>query len=566
MKPTHAPTGLEQWFDLLQDKLLPVPAKTIALLRRQLKNPAVSLQQLSPTISRDPVLAMHCVSLANQLNRNPDTDVSTIELAVSTLGLDRIIDLAGKLPAIKLNSASVPHKQYFHALADSYHAATQALRLCRYKDLSIINTTRTAALFYGIGYWALWRYAPTQMSQIKSRILEQQQDTALAESEVLGCTVQQISERLIEHWQLSRLAVEALQHETSPDSELLEQIHLQATKPELLDEEQQRDAKLLLNSPFYPVKLANWLALTAPLGWDHPKTLRIQQLIADQLLQPLDPVTAILHQNCVLASREHPMPGLLSPAALMLFLPSSQQLSYRFGDTLKSSMPASPRAASAAKIAPKAATASTNRDPAAPQSKASRPAEPQATAPPRSAGSEPTAPQSTEPQSTALQSTLQQLTALPTSLRDRDQVLDLLMQGVVDGLGLERVISYQVNGNMQMIPTGHRGCVNDDPLTQLTQLTLDLEIPTLFKRLTQQSLMFLINSDNWDQAMIALPQQFKKICHPHSFILCSLVVAKQPPLIIYADLRNPKGLITPAQVQQFKQLSSAASHCLTTPG
>ena len=117
MDSSLAPQDLGHWITLLQDKQLPVPAQTLGILRRKLEDPNISLQQLQPIIAQDPVMSMHCARLANQLNRNPDTDVSTIELAVATLGLDRITQLAQQLPAIKLNSASVPHKQYFHATA-----------------------------------------------------------------------------------------------------------------------------------------------------------------------------------------------------------------------------------------------------------------------------------------------------------------------------------------------------------------------------------------------------------------------------------------------------------------
>ena len=94
MDSSLAPQDLGHWITLLQDKQLPVPAQTLGILRRKLEAPNISLQQLQPIIAQDPVMSMHCARLANQLNRNPDTDVSTIELAVATLGLDRITQLA----------------------------------------------------------------------------------------------------------------------------------------------------------------------------------------------------------------------------------------------------------------------------------------------------------------------------------------------------------------------------------------------------------------------------------------------------------------------------------------
>ena len=530
MESMRVPQGLEQWAALLQDKLLPVPATTIALLRRQLQDPTSSMQQLIPIISRDPVMAMHCIGLANRLNRNPDTDVSTIDLAVSTLGLDRINELAHELPAIKLNIDSVAHKQYFHALANSYQAANNAQMLCRFKDAAMINTTRTAALLYGIGHWALWRYAPQQMSQIKIRVNELHQDTALAEVEELGCTIQQVSERLIHCWNLSRLAEEALQHKTSPDDKMLQQLHLQATDPIQLDSGQERDTKQLRNAPFYPVKLANWLALTSPLGWTHPKTRRVEQLISDLLQQPISEVSSLLHQNCVQASREHPMTGLMTPAALMLLLPSALLLNYRV-----------PGAAVTTQRAVKPATATPTPEATAEQNQD---------------------PDNSQYRDRALYiAAFTRLTRQADSFNSRDEVLKLLLRATVDGLGIERVLCYHVNYEFRMTPLGHRGCSNSEPLASLT---LNLSIPGLFKRLSQKTLTAWVNDQNRDKAWPSLPERFKKLCHPRSFIISSFFGNEPQPLICYADMKAPERQLSEFQSKQYKRIIAAVDHCLKT--
>tara|TARA_R110001583_G_scaffold137_1_gene1396 strand:+ start:65 stop:1729 length:1665 start_codon:yes stop_codon:yes gene_type:complete len=544
MDSSLAPQDLGHWITLLQDKQLPVPAQTLGILRRKLEAPNISLQQLQPIIAQDPVMSMHCARLANQLNRNPDTDVSTIELAVATLGLDRITQLAQQLPAIKLNSASVPHKQYFHALADSYHAATQAVTLCRYKDPAIVNKTRTAALFYGIGHWALWRYAPQQMSQIKIRIYEQQQDTALAEYEVLGCTIQQISEQLVSLWQLSRLATEALQHQTSPDAAMLKQIHLHAENSPALSEHQQQDVKQIRNATHYPVKLANWLSLSATMGWQHPKTLRIIDFISDLLQQPLDDVGHLLRQNCVKASQQHPMPELLAPAALMLLLPSELVLNYRMDaedinkDPSKNKLQAviSPKKIVAIK---KFATQQL-----APKISKSLPDIPDPLA-------------SSFRDEAFYQQVLQQLTKPTPALQTLEQVLKLLQQGVIQGLGLARMICYSIDAENRLAPICHLGC---DQNTPLVNFTLDLNIPSLLKKMTHKPLAVWIRTESRTRIWAELPEHFKAVCHPQSFALISLFEGNKPALMLYVDRHQPDICISDFQFKRFKQLAVAANH------
>ncbi|MFT5722238.1 MAG: HD-like signal output (HDOD) protein [Motiliproteus sp.] len=574
MDSPPAPRDLQQWVDLLQDKPLPVPAQTLGLLRRLLQDPEVSLQQLQPIINRDPVLSMHCVSRANRLNRNPDTDVSTVELAVSTLGLHQIIDLASQLPAIKLNSASVPHKQYFHALSNSFHAATQAAMLCRYKDPALINSTRTAALFYGIGHWALWRYAPQQMSQIKIRLYEQHQDTAFAEHEVLGCTIQEISEQLVERWQLSRLAAEALQHAASPDAKLLQQVHLQATQPTAVTDEHSREVKQLLNAIFYPVKLANWLALAVPRGWNHPKSQRIIGLIGDFLQQSPDQTSLSLHQHCVAASHQHPMPGLLSPAALMLLLPSDLVLNYRLNTEDLADHPGikkQPSNGLPAIINPKKMlarqppgsnpfTSNKSADSQTPIQVAENNSE-------TKRGSKPdTAPvmaldiaaQAFRDQALYRQC-LQQLLRPTLAIQTLEQALKRLQQGAIEGLGLERMLCYAIDPAMQLTPICHQGRTRDDPLTAVT---LDLKIPSLLKKMTLKPLAVWAHADNILRIRAELPERFTSACHPRSFALISLFEGKRPALILYADRAQQERVISEFQFKKLKQLAAAAHQCL----
>ncbi|WP_165840104.1 HDOD domain-containing protein [Motiliproteus coralliicola] len=536
---TPIPSGADQWLELLADKLLPVPARTVLILRKQLQNPAVSLQQLTPLIESDPVLSLHCVSLANQLNRNPDTNVTSIELAVATLGLERITELATKLPAIKLNNASVPHKQYYHALGNSFHAAAQARMLCRYRDASIINATRTAALFYGLGHWALWRYAPHQASEIKIRIYEQQQDSAEAEQVVLGCTVQQLSERLVEHWQLSPLAIEALKHENSPDAQQLDLIHQRAAQLGELDEDDKRTIKQLLNAQHYPVKLANWLCLTAPMGWNYPKTVRICQLISDLLQKPLDDTNALLHQQCVQASRAHPMPDLLNPAAMMLLLPSEQVLSYRL-DSESAATKVETTLLKRKSIQPKV-----DDDDATPSS-APRP----------------------EPEQLEIsdfvdkelfQRILHRLVKAVDKIKDHSQAIELVQKALTEALGAERALTFHIDGEMRLKTLSFRGCSHDD---RITRLTMNLKHPGLLQRLAQKPTAVWVSEHNNRQIRAEMSERFRAVCHPDSFMLVSLFLNQRPSLIVYADMRDRGARLSQFQFEKFKQLMAAANRCM----
>lgn len=532
MTQPASPFGLQAWVAFLRDKPLPVHTRTSALLRQLLEKENCSLYQLQQVIVTDPVFSMHSISLANQLNRNPETDVTTVELAVSTLGMDRIRQLVETLPLIRLNADSVPHKQYFHTLANSIHAAYQAADLCRFHTPAVINETRTAALIYGVGHWALWRFAPQQMSEIKIRIYEQKTDVALAESDVLGCTIQDISMELARLWQLSRLAVDALRHATSPDAEMLAKLHQHALHDDQLSEAERREIKQLLNATYYPVKLANWLALTVPYGWTKPKALRLVEIISDFLGQPEDTVVQRLHANCLHASQAYHVDGVMAPAAMLLLLPSDLVLSYRLD---------SPDGQPSDGITNPGAIAKLIRS----RTPAAAPIE--------------SAPAEARLLDTQLyQQVLNRLDSRPSPYSDAEQLLGDLLRGLRLGLGLHRVCLFRVE-ERELLPYKQSGYSKGHPMPRFTQ---SLVVPSLFKKLADKPLAVWVANHNRERIWPELPERFKLIAHQHSFTLISLFVGGQARYFLYGDRGNDSAEVSDFDFKHFKQLAVAANRCL----
>ncbi len=542
MEQPSSPSGVSEWFRFLKDKPLPVLARTVEQLNARFKNPDISLRDLVPVIVRDPVVCFHLIREANSLNKNADTQANSVELAVATLGLDRIQALVTALPVIRINHASVPHKQYFHAVDNSYHAAVQARFLCRFPGQSVINDTGIAALFYGIGHWAMWRYAPQRMSEVKIGIYEQHKDVVLAENDVLGCTIQQISEALVQEWKLSDLAVQALQHRTSPDAEMLDQLHRHARGDDSLDDEQIKEVKRLLNASFYPVKLANWLALTVPYGWEKEKAQRLLEIINDFLNGDESETASSLHRNCVDASRGQHIDGIMSPAALMLLLPSDRILSYRLDGkkpaTAGSGVPARRTPAAAPRQQPLPATATT-RSEAAPVAK------------------------KIEDEFRDKDKFLQlanKMLKQPGDYEDNQAVFADLIRGLRIGLGLQRLSLFRVDDGGQLLPLLHSGFTEKDPIRRLT---LNLEVPSLFKKLSHKPVAVWMSDHNRDQIRAELPERFKACSNQHSFLLMSLFRGQQPIAYIYADHGPGYTPVSQFYFKYFKYLCGAVNLCLS---
>ena len=559
MEQSTRPFGINEWTSFLKNKQLPVLVKTVQRLEHLFANQDLSLQELVPVIEQDPIFTLHLVRLANSLNKNTETQVNTVELAVSTLGLDHIQNLCRQLPVIKINHASVPHRKYFHAVANSAHASVQAQFLCRSTNRSVVNDSRIAALFYGIGHWALWRYAPQEMSEINIHIYEKNNDVVMAENDVLGCTIQQISESLVESWNLSRLGTLALKHSTSPDAEMLERLHCYAQGDDSIEEAEHREIKQLLNATFYPVKLANWLALTVPYGWNKTKALRLIEIISDFMKNSENEALALLHQRCALSSRTFRVEGILSPAALMLLLPSDQVLSYRMdGKQPKLSDNGQAKAkkhhTATAKI-----SSDTSPDKLAPKKKI-----PETTQ--ETASQSATVQHSTDTtfkdkfaNKAGFQKLANKMLKDTRLFKDDLDVYSDLLRGLKSGLGIKRVSLFKVDQQGQLSSLLHAGYSENDPMRRFS---VNLEIPSLFKKLSHNPKAIWMTDENRKQIRAELPERFKACSNQRSFVLIPLYRGKTLIAFVYGDHDTEQAEISEFYFKYFKYLCAAANRCL----
>ncbi len=535
MQILESPYGVEAWVEYLKDKPLPVRNSILRRLQKQLRDPNIPLQTLKHTIKSDPVLCLHMVRKASELHAKVDSKVTSIDHAISSLGLDHIEAVLKKTSALKLNPSSVSQKMYFRYIAVSHHAATQALDWLQKRNTTSIEETYLATLFYGVGHWILWQHAALHMSQIQIKIREEKTDVVLAESDILGCTIQEISQGLIDDWAISELASISLEHETSPNKRTLSQLHQRALGDPRLSDEDLRDINHLTQEKFFPVKLANWIALTANLGWTLTKTMKIIDIINDFLKGDITETIAMLHENCARSARQYHVAGTMAPAAEMLLIPSDMEINYRLStkenQLLAQEMPAVVR--------------------------------PQVQAP---------IPEPEEAKSDALiieapkadylnQAIYDKITQ--RFLKDNDlynqpkSILQSLIHGLNKGLGFDRVAILLVNNKANTIKTALSAGIPADHL--LNSFQYSLEIPSLFKKLREKPGCILVNPANMEQMQRMLPESYDSCCPKNGFLLMSLFYGKKPIAIIHADYGDNGPEISDFHHKKFRYICSAAT-------
>lgn len=522
--------GVETWTEYLKNRPLPVRNSVLRRLQRQLRDDNIPLQRIKQTIKSDPVLCLHMVRKASELHQQKNSTVTSIDHAISSLGLTMIEEIMQEATPLKLNPSSVAQKMYFRQIAISHHAATQASQWLSSRNAPFVDETYLATIFYGVGHWMLWQHAPLHMSEIETQIREQDVDALTAEANVLGCTIQDISKHIVESWGISELAVTSLDHENSPDRRMLTQLHQRALGDPRITPEDLRDINHLVQEKFFPVKLANWLALAANYGWQVTRTMKVIDIINDYLKAEIADTIAMLHRNCVQSSQQYHVAGTLSPAAEMLMLPSELQVNYKLsskeGELLKDSVPS---------LTPPAAEAKT--------------AEPSKVV---------------DTFAYADKDLFDQVSTRflkgYAHYTQPKHILQGLIHAVNQGLGFNRTAIFVINHQKQQLKTGiHIGFGSGHPIADYKT---PLNKPSLLSKLLEKPACIWVKPDNMDSMIALLPKSYHNLIDREGFMLMSVFAGKNPLAIMHVDFADSDQTLTDKHHEQFRLICNAASLAL----
>jgi len=526
--------GVDAWAEYLADKALPVRASSLKRLRRLLLDDNTMLHQITPVVKADPVLTLHVTRAAQTLHAGKDSHVTGVDHAVSSLGINKLMEIVGNTKAMKLNPHSVAQKQYFRMQSVSQHAAHQCLYLAETRKLPYADETHLAAMLYGFGFWMLWLHAPLHMDKIQRKVYDDSIDVVLAESDILGCSIQRIAFEVAKLWDLPELVQQALDHETSPSKVTLDKFHQRAMKDPRLTPNEIRELNHLSQERYFPVKISNWLTLTCSRGWYQTKTIRTIDIINDYLSAEIGETISQLHRNCARSSRCFHVPGTLPLAAEMLFIASDLIGNYCLGEKEKNlfkqrfPIPVKPKP-------PK------REKPAVEETKTAEPEKPDYL------------------DQNAYTQIVERFVKGYYLYTKPAHILQGLMQGLTQGLGLQRVSLNLINSNHRLKTAQSVGFPEDH---LFRSFEADLEIPSLFKKLTEKPGCIHLNDGNRAKLAPMLPDNFKAWLPEHDCLLMSLHMKKRAIAIVYADTGESSSAIDDFIQDRFRYICSAATLAL----
>jgi len=535
MSSTDKLYGIDEWTHYLSEKTLPVRASTLVRLKRALADDRTTLARLGHQVRIDPVLSLHVTRQAQIFHEAKGSTVTSVDHAIASLGFGRLETLADELETIKIHPHSVAQRSYFRSIAASNHASVQAADWVNHKQLPYAEEARLAALFYGLVHWMLWLYAPLHKNRFNIAVIENGESPIEAERRVFGCTTQELGKALADRWKLTELTVQALDHDTSPSLTLLKQLHLRALKDPRLEEKQLRELNHLIQQRYFPVKLANWMALNVSRGWLNSRSRRTFDIISDYLDLPLPDTMARLHRNCAIAARGYHVPGIMTPAAELILLPSNEALPYRL----------------------------TERELKAYDSRFPEPVEPPQSTPapgtePPDEWDKPFQPELLNPH--IYNQVLKRFRNGYDLYTKPAHILHGLLQGIHGGIGLERAMLLLVNTQTQKLRAARAmGISHDDPMAEME---IDLTQTRLFTRLCDKPSLLRIDESNRAQVHASMSVQHQGWFGQNDGLIMSIFRGKTPVALIYADRQGSNTPLVEFHQQHFRDLCLAASQAL----
>ncbi len=261
------------------------------------------------------------------------------------------------------------------------------------------------------------------------------------------------------------------------------------------------------------VMLAEQTAEAAEQGWYGKVMLGLQEQLADLLLADPASAATLLHENAVNAARRTEHLGVWHPAMALLHpLPEPEVKSL-----------SAPRFTTAGEM-------------------------------------EEGADFCLAPQRPVLLKALRRLVNKDEQELPLRDVLLLTMEGMHDGLGLNRVMFAMLTPDKGQLKARRILGSDDDPL--FNRFSVDLNTPNLFTRLLEKPQSLWLDDNNRAKFFPAIPIEIHKLLRNDSFYVMSLFIRDKPIGIFYADRHTRSCRLDELSYKYFKHLVTQASMCL----
>lgn len=285
--------NLDNWIERISENELPIFKYTVHAINDVVSKDATSISDLSRIILRDANLTARVLRVANSATYNvTGSTISTISRAIVYLGFNLVRDISMSLAIIDALLSGKAKEHALNLMAQSFHAAVQARDFAERRGDDAAEEIFIAALLKHIGEITFWCVAGEEGEQIIELMENRGFSEEMAQQEVLGFTLAQLTVGLTADWQLSDL------------------LHSAINKPKM-DNPRIRDIVNALE-----------LSEAAHKSWTSKDTLAIANKIAKHIDIKEDNIIEVLHDN---AKKAAEVAQLFGASSIIEYLPIDEK-------------------------------------------------------------------------------------------------------------------------------------------------------------------------------------------------------------------------------------------------
>jgi HD-like signal output (HDOD) protein len=557
MSEDSIPNNANDWAQLLVKKQLPSPFRVGQLVLRQLDEGTLSYAKLADTINNDPILAYTVMSMANKARIKESESSKTVSQAISMIGVEQLEKSIKNLPFQSASSKDIKSFYYIRCMSTSLYAAHLGQALSRIKNKGNPKDIYWSSLFLGVPLWYLWRYATPEMRLIRYAIRSNFKLPEVAEKEVLGDSIANITGAIIKKLSLPELVNDCYKSKNQLSKKQWIQLSQAAPIKDMPKRIEDPSLLMTMQAPYFPVMLANLVAHFATYDWYSKATLRSQKILATYLNVPLDDAIKLTHEVAADMSRAHPLPTVMLPAAKLMVPPRKRTKAKKA--TLppeRSALKATTKDEALKTIGEQAAL---TKEQSAELAKNAQTPESEKAPLTKSAPKKPET-KTKQPENNHLYDELTEIMIhRPEEFVDLHELMNAATQGIAYGINLKRATVSLISKDGSKLKGYYSvGCQKSDALKEFgTQIVKN----TIFEKLSNRPASIWVKASSNKKITDLLPINFKHAIDEKDFFLMSVFVAKKPVAIFYAD-NHDSGSLTEHHYKQFKYLCGAVSNAL----
>ena len=164
------------------------------------------------------------------------------------------------------------------------------------------------------------------------------------------------------------------------------------------------------------------------------------------------------------------------------------------------------------------------------------------------------------PQVNLLQDILGELKQALTLRKDTEEIIHIVLQGMHDGIGLNRVVFARLEPEQRYLRASAIVGAENDPV--FNRFSIKLNTPHLFVRLLDKSQAICINDGNRDQYWGMVPVEFRKLINTNSFMAMSVFANDELLGLVYADRHTSECQLDTVSYKYFKKFCNMLAQAL----